>query len=75
MALGVSAFKFNLIRNLEGYIRAKFLNLRLGGQHVRHAEQRGIWVPTQHLLWDQEKPRKNLIDLAGRRTFRVQTGL
>jgi hypothetical protein len=25
---------------------------------VRHTEQRGIWVPTQHLLWDQGKPRK-----------------
>jgi hypothetical protein len=20
---------------------------------VKHTEQRGIWVPTQHLLWDQ----------------------
>jgi hypothetical protein len=24
----------------------------------------GIWVPTQHLLWDQGKPRKTLIKLA-----------
>jgi hypothetical protein len=23
---------------------------------VKHTEQRGIWVPTQHLLWDQGKP-------------------
>jgi hypothetical protein len=25
---------------------------------VKHAVQRGICVPTQHLLWDQVKPRK-----------------
>jgi hypothetical protein len=25
--------------------------------------QRGIWVPTQHLLWEQENPWKNLIEL------------
>jgi hypothetical protein len=34
---------------------------------VKHTEQPGIWVPTQHLLWDQGNPRKTLIDLAGRR--------
>jgi hypothetical protein len=28
---------------------------------VKHAEQRGIRVPTQHLLWDQGKPLKTLI--------------
>jgi hypothetical protein len=28
----------------------------LGGLHEKHAVQRGIWVPTQHLLWDQGKP-------------------
>jgi hypothetical protein len=39
---------------------------------VKHTEQRGIWVPTQHLLWDQGKPRKTLIELVGRRTFRMQ---
>jgi hypothetical protein len=26
----------------------------------KHAVQRGVWVPTQHLLWDQGKPRKSL---------------
>jgi hypothetical protein len=46
--------------------------LPLGGLHGKHAVQRGIWVPTQHLLWDQGKPRKSLIELAGRRTFRMQ---
>jgi hypothetical protein len=39
------------------------LKLPLGGLHVKHTEQRGIWVPTQHLLWDQGKPRKTLIEL------------
>jgi hypothetical protein len=29
---------------------------------VKHAVQRGILVPTQHLLWDQGKPRKTLIE-------------
>jgi hypothetical protein len=42
------------------------------GLHGKHAVKRGIWVPTQHLLWDQGKPRKTLIELAGRRTFRMQ---
>jgi hypothetical protein len=45
----------------------------LGGLHGKHAVQRGIWVSTQHLLWDQGKPRKTLIELAGRRTFRMQS--
>jgi hypothetical protein len=39
--------------------------LPLGGLHGKHAVQLGIWVPTQHLLWDQGKPRKTLIELAG----------
>jgi hypothetical protein len=30
----------------------KFGNLNLRGLHGKHAVQRGIWVPTQHLLWD-----------------------
>jgi hypothetical protein len=40
---------------------------------VKHVVQRGIWVPTQHLLWDQGKPRKILIELAGGRTFWMQS--
>jgi hypothetical protein len=57
-----------------GYIMAKnFEKLIIGGLHEKHAVQRGIWVPTQHLLWDQGKPRKTLIELAGRRTFRMKT--
>jgi hypothetical protein len=46
-----------------------FEKLIFGGLH---AVQRGIWVPTQHWLWDQGKPRETLIELAGRRTFRMQ---
>jgi hypothetical protein len=34
---------------------------------VNHEVQRGIWVPTQNLLWEQGKPRKTLIDLACRK--------
>jgi hypothetical protein len=30
--------------------------LPLGGLHVKHAVQRGIWAPTQYLLWDKGKP-------------------
>jgi hypothetical protein len=40
--------------------------LIFGGLHEKHAVQRGIWVPTQHLLLDQGKPRKTLTELAGR---------
>jgi hypothetical protein len=41
-----------------------FEKLIFGGLHEKHADQRGIWVPTQHSLWDQGKPRKTLIELA-----------
>jgi hypothetical protein len=50
-----------------------FEKIIFGGLHEKHAVQRGIWVPTQHSLWDQGKPGKTLIELAGRRTFRMQT--
>jgi hypothetical protein len=46
MALGEAAFKLNLIRDLDGCVRANIWKLPLGGLHVKHAEQRGIWVPT-----------------------------
>jgi hypothetical protein len=63
------------IMRLEGLgkFKAKLLVLPLPGLHEKHAVQRGIWVPTQHPLWDQGKPRKTLFELAGRRTFRMQT--
>jgi hypothetical protein len=73
MAVGGTACDWNLIHVLEDYIRVKILKLPSEGQHVKHAEQRGIWVPTQHLLWDQGMPRKILTELAGRRTFQMQT--
>jgi hypothetical protein len=41
-----------------------FEKLIFGGLHEKHAVQRGIWVPTQHSLWDQGKPQKTLIELA-----------
>jgi hypothetical protein len=47
------------------------LKLPLGGLHVKHTEQRGIWVPIQHLLWDQGKPRKTLIELGRTRDNQV----
>jgi hypothetical protein len=33
-----------------------FGKLIFGGLHEKHALQRGIWVPTQHSLWDHGKP-------------------
>jgi hypothetical protein len=55
----------------ESYVSvgSKFFTLPLGGLHGKHAVQSGIWVPTQHLIWDQGKPRKTLIELVGFRTF------
>jgi hypothetical protein len=34
---------------------------------------RGFWVATEPLLWGRGKPRKPLIQLAGRRTFLMHT--
>jgi hypothetical protein len=39
---------------------------------MKHAVERGISVPTQHLPSDQGEPRKTLIELFGLRTFRMQ---
>jgi hypothetical protein len=55
------------------WCRVKMLILPLEGLHGKHALQRGIWVLTEHLLWDQGKPRKTLIVLAGLRIFRMET--
>jgi hypothetical protein len=49
-----------------------FEKLIFGGLYEKHAVQSGIWVPTQHSLWDKGKPWKTLIELASRRTFRMQ---
>jgi hypothetical protein len=40
---------------------------------MKEATQRGIWVPTQHLLQGRGKPRKTLLELASRRAFRLKT--
>jgi hypothetical protein len=61
-------------------VERNFLMLSLGWLHAEHAVQRGIWVPTQHFLCDERKPRKTLIELAGRKpsgcklTSNQQTG-
>jgi hypothetical protein len=52
--------KLKLSYDLEGCMRSMQYNVE-------------FWVPTQHLLKDQGKPRKTVIKLAGRRTFRMQT--
>jgi hypothetical protein len=49
------------------------LALSMGGLHVKQAVQRGIWTPTQHLLWNRGKPRKTLIELTSHMTFWMQT--
>jgi hypothetical protein len=41
--------------------------LPLGGLHGKHAVQRGICVPRQHLLWDQGKPGKPVSEPSGRK--------
>jgi hypothetical protein len=43
-----------MVKNFEKFI--------FGGLHEKHAVQRGIWVPAQHSLWDQGKPRKTVIE-------------
>jgi hypothetical protein len=57
----------------RGILRRNFYVTIAGGPHVKHAVQRGILVPTPHLFWGQGIPRKTLIELVGRRTFRMQT--
>jgi hypothetical protein len=42
-------------RHQEVNIKTKCLMLPMGGLHVKHAVQRGIWVRTQPLLCDQGK--------------------
>jgi hypothetical protein len=40
----------NFFLTLGGLYLGEILMLPMGGLHVRYAVQRGIWVPTQHLL-------------------------
>jgi hypothetical protein len=46
-----------------------------GELNVKHAVQRGIGIPIQHLFCDRGNPRKILIEVAGCGTFRMQTDL
>jgi hypothetical protein len=39
-------------------MRRNVERLTFGGLHEKHAVQHGIWIPTQHLLWNQGNPRK-----------------
>jgi hypothetical protein len=39
-----------IFMSLEGLYYSEMLTLPMGGLHVKHAVQRGIWVQTQHLL-------------------------
>jgi hypothetical protein len=74
ISLGRAAFGNNFDIDMGGgLLYGGILMLRSGGLHERHAVQRGICVSTQHLLQDRGKPRKTLIELAGRRTFRMRT--
>jgi hypothetical protein len=41
---------FNFVISLGRAALGEISMLTLGGLHERHAVQRGIWVPTQHLL-------------------------
>jgi hypothetical protein len=72
ISLGRAAFG-EILMLIWGLFYGRILMLTLGGLHERHDVQRGICVPTQHLLWDREKTRKTLIELAGRMSFRMRT--
>jgi hypothetical protein len=65
----------NRVIQSEVKVKSQAKSLMLEGLHGKHAVQCGIWVSTQHLLWDQGKPGKTLIELACRKTFRIQTDL
>jgi hypothetical protein len=45
------------------------------GLHEKQAMKHEIWLPTQHSLLEQQKPRKNLIDLVRVKTFQIDTYL
>jgi hypothetical protein len=57
------------MRHWKDCIKAIFLTLPLGKLHVKHTVWHGIWVPTKHLVWDQEKPQETLIELSCLRTL------
>jgi hypothetical protein len=61
-----AAFERNSIRNYDGTL-GRIFNGTLGRAACEACSG------TQHLLWDKGKRRKTLIELAGRRTFRMLT--
>jgi hypothetical protein len=58
-------------QGLNSMSESEGFDLTVGRLHVKQAVKRRILVPSQHLLYDRGKPRKNFIDLACRRTFRM----
>src|SRR5215510_4619632 len=50
----------------------RFRWVGLHGKHVAATRKRKR-EPSQHLLYDPEKPRKTCVEMAGRRTFRLLT--
>jgi hypothetical protein len=47
----------------------------MGELHVKDEVQLGIWVPTQHLLWDRGKQWETLIKLANCHLVKVKVTL
>jgi hypothetical protein len=47
--------------------------LVFGGLHENCALKRAVCMPVQNLLYSREEPHKSLIDLCGRRSFRMRT--
>ena len=55
------------------YLWAEIVRLVLAGLYDKHAAQSGCWVATQFFCIACGKRGKTLIQLAGRRTFRMQS--
>jgi hypothetical protein len=56
-----------------GTVHTHIFNITIGRAACETRSATRNLGKTQHLLWDQGKPPKTLIELAGRRTFRMQT--
>jgi hypothetical protein len=54
---------FGRTSTLEKLHQDHILISALGGLHVNEAVQRGIWIPTQQLLYDRGNPWKTLKEL------------
>jgi hypothetical protein len=53
-------------------VQCEISNITIGRAAWEACSATWNWVTTQHLLWDQGKAQKTLIELASRRTFRTQ---